>query len=176
MYDPLDALGSPTATPRGRSPSAPSEPRPGVSPLRSPTVLSLRHAPRSWSKRPPAGPRTIGPHARTQTSAVAHVHSTPAVALRCRELLCSRGPQTDSVGPEHAIAGENGWAGPSRRRRRSSYVATTCHSPPASRAPAGAGSETCWTWALRPPSDAPGPWPSPWEDKDVHQQSHVLFE
>src|SRR5271165_3383055 len=56
MYDPLDALGSPTATPRGRSPSAPSEPRPGVSPLRSPTVLSLRHAPRSWSKRPPAGP------------------------------------------------------------------------------------------------------------------------
>src|SRR5271166_5069613 len=117
MYDPLDALGSPTATPRGRSPSAPSEPRPGVSPLRSPTVLSLRHAPRSWSTRPPARPRTIGPHARTQTSAVAHVRSTPAVALRCRELLCSRGPQADSVRSEHAISGENRWAGPSRHRQ-----------------------------------------------------------
>src|SRR5262249_26782205 len=142
-------------------PSSRCAPEPGPSPLRSPTVLSLRHAPRFGSKPRREVGNTNGPPAGTAAWDVALVPSIAGTAPRDREPLCWRVPPADTAGHGTAIPGETEWDDPSRHRRRSRRAAASLPTPATSPRPVDAESETGPPWAPRPPGDAPGPSPSP---------------
>ena len=83
-----EAPASGTAVLRDLFPTTRSAPDPDTKQLRSPSVLSLRRAPRFGSKLRREVGNTIGPPAGTAAWDVDHVPSTPAQPPRYREPWC----------------------------------------------------------------------------------------